>query len=1103
MNHVEWEYRMKSGRDSEKWVLTIDSFTSSTGRKETGIDIISPYLKKVICGVVKFDPSLDRFSDRLSMRHPFQPFFHHWNDIEKAIGNDIGVQEDEKEAFEILKWVYEKYLPVKDPQSTLKSQHESIRQYLESSEINYENLWAVYEPGTRVLVRDKLGEWQMLMVVSCELDLENESNHWSRQQRARPKWKVRMWQMTWNSAKECFTRILWPRAIQPFLGTRQISNLQVLPLEYYEDKTGKLSKMQAQSQLQQALEKRGNKWATFIKQNDPTCLYYEGPAAKLPDPEPSSWNSEPPPATVVNLKGRVVMDQDRDFNIGDLHEFPRIPSPYGPVQDMVAFENDVLASDNRPEYAASDDNPRSKQFPWESFQAQLCPTAILSFHMESNGWHLVPVEHLQKVPWRSDMLENLVMLEEKKSLLVDLLESYKTKENAGIQDIVKGKGEGLVVLLRGPPGVGKTLTAEVVAENLHRPLQSISLSTLLDQRGDFETSLIETFQQASRQKVILLLDEVDVILEERAYEDVRRNSIVSNPVFLRRIEYFDGIVFLTTNRPGTIDEAFESRVHLSIEYPKLNSALRTKLWLQFLKNLEPQVDFNIADVIDNLDKLKLHGLNGRQIRNVINVSAAIARARTGGVLDVEVVKRLAWEASGLFERLSGNSNKSKSITSRGERGLYNNDAIIHAQLLAFESATLIVCLNNNRHYQKVALMPAHNESSIRDDFGWVQSPDGRGTLDIIWTCLLVIFTAVYTAIHLNVPAPTDTFFKIAIRKFRWILGAILAPDVVTGVAGSQWHSARTSVFAMRSLGYNSWTMEHAFYADSGGFLLHAPDMRPFPINAASVHFLVKSNYLPLPSITRDEIWDRSKSDKFAKGAALIQTGWLVISSIARLAEGLPLCQLEIFTLAFAVSTVMTYYFWLHKAQNLTTSTVLVMESTLAKVLTDAGTRADSPWRDTPMDFVEKPLTNWKRRDTLEKFDLNERPLQRIPDDAQLPHQSWELAMTLLVAMPSMLHSALHLAGWNVEFPTTEESLLWKASAITLTAIGCISFAVVGVLRRRGYCYDARFNSVQWAGNAGPWMWKPLDYVRVRIGPNFISPVTQSRPESRDSRTNPT
>lgn len=61
---------------------------------------------------------------------------------------------------------------------------------------------------------------------------------------------------------------------------------------------------------------------------------------------------------------------------------------------------------------------------------------------------------------------------------------------------------------------------------------------------------------------VVLLDEADVFLEERDMKDLNRNALVS--VFLRALEYYNGIVILTSNRVGTFDEAFKSRIQLAL-----------------------------------------------------------------------------------------------------------------------------------------------------------------------------------------------------------------------------------------------------------------------------------------------------------------------------------------------------------------------------------------------------------------------------------------------------------------------------------------------------------------------------------------------------------
>lgn len=66
---------------------------------------------------------------------------------------------------------------------------------------------------------------------------------------------------------------------------------------------------------------------------------------------------------------------------------------------------------------------------------------------------------------------------------------------------------------------------------------------------------------------VVLLDEADVFLEQRTLTDLERNALVS--VFLRVLEYYEDILILTSNRVGTFDEAFKSRIQLSLHYDNL------------------------------------------------------------------------------------------------------------------------------------------------------------------------------------------------------------------------------------------------------------------------------------------------------------------------------------------------------------------------------------------------------------------------------------------------------------------------------------------------------------------------------------------------------
>lgn len=80
-------------------------------------------------------------------------------------------------------------------------------------------------------------------------------------------------------------------------------------------------------------------------------------------------------------------------------------------------------------------------------------------------------------------------------------------------------------------------------------------------------------------------------------------------------------------------------------------------------------------------------------------------------------------------------------------------------------------------------------------------------------------------LHLNLPAPDDGRWAILWRKARWLLLGVLAPELPMLFAFAQWASAKRSVVDMHNLGFTEteWTLVHAFYADSGGYVLHPPD----------------------------------------------------------------------------------------------------------------------------------------------------------------------------------------------------------------------------------------------------------------------------------------
>ena len=252
------------------------------------------------------------------------------------------------------------------------------------------------------------------------------------------------------------------------------------------------------------------------------------------------------------------------------------------------------------------------------------------------------VEKLKPIDWNTSCFEQLVLPTSQKELVQALVAEH-TQRNASKQfdDIVKNKGLGLILVLHGPPGVGKTLTAECVAEFSKRPLYIVSSGDLGTSSSVLDSKLSRILDLASTWKAVLLIDEADVFLERRSLHDMERNSLVS--IFLRTLEYYSGILFMTTNRVRTFDDAFKSRIHVPLKYDDLPQSSRFKIWKNFLDKLRASqrpgtgVDVDVDD--EGIEKLARSPLNGRQIKNVVRTAKSLAAYR-GGCLDVEALMRV-------------------------------------------------------------------------------------------------------------------------------------------------------------------------------------------------------------------------------------------------------------------------------------------------------------------------------------------------------------------------------------------------------------------------------------------------------------------------------
>ncbi|KAH6954339.1 P-loop containing nucleoside triphosphate hydrolase protein [Fusarium avenaceum] len=269
------------------------------------------------------------------------------------------------------------------------------------------------------------------------------------------------------------------------------------------------------------------------------------------------------------------------------------------------------------------------------------PSTIVGFNLRLKKWQHLQIDLIQKVDWNKQAFRHLVIDQEIKDIIQALVTSKLQTDQT--TDLIQGKGNGLIILLHGGPGTGKTFTAESVAELAEKPLFRVTCGDIGTKPEEVEKYLESVLHLGKIWGCVVLLDEADVFLEQRTLTDLERNALVS--VFLRVLEYYEGILILTSNRVGTFDEAFKSRIQLSLHYESLTKSQRRTIWENFLNRLnnlenenssigpiggrkrkfEESREINFDDIERHLADLAEEQMNGRQIRNAITTARQLAR----------------------------------------------------------------------------------------------------------------------------------------------------------------------------------------------------------------------------------------------------------------------------------------------------------------------------------------------------------------------------------------------------------------------------------------------------------------------------------------------
>ncbi|EEU39964.1 uncharacterized protein NECHADRAFT_39190 [Fusarium vanettenii 77-13-4] len=446
----------------------------------------------------------------------------------------------------------------------MKETIKTIDQFISNGYIEFEWLWAIFPPGELVVIEnvsasDAPIQWCAIVKAFEFKTLDSGAQVWS----------LTLMHTGFNGLRlgKTETKLSFPA----FSNNIGISRLPAYPLKYCKDEIW----------VQQEAIRRGRSYETY-------CLA-SSRAKESPVGTPM-WHAGP-----IWTERRVIVDFEGFFEHSPMSNTATSITQLGASFTLSSLSEDELLT---------------------------CPPLVPAYSFTSRQWCFVFIDDLSKIVWKPQIFEQLQIDEEMKGALQGLVRGYSTHAVL-FDDFIEGKGRGLVFLLHGPPGCGKTMTAESISESLEKPLYHVSGGELGASVESIQDALETAFERATRWDTILLLDEADAFLARRDGADIERNSLIA--VFLRLLEYQSGIVFLTTNRPSDFDPAFESRIHLQISFSRLDASKRELIWKLLAQknggcNLSPEQS-------KALGKLPL---DGRRIKNILRLASLFAANRIQG-----------------------------------------------------------------------------------------------------------------------------------------------------------------------------------------------------------------------------------------------------------------------------------------------------------------------------------------------------------------------------------------------------------------------------------------------------------------------------------------
>ncbi|KAK4149361.1 P-loop containing nucleoside triphosphate hydrolase protein [Chaetomidium leptoderma] len=582
-----------------------------------------PHMRGFLSEALANYQDLDLDPENWTFTPESKPLVHRWDRLQtlhQELKDSSGHDEKKRAVDQLVDFLQPILAPSVDDLAATRS----------TGKIKYDMLWQIFSPEETVLIK----LWGVDTLCRVVKYGTSESRHL---------WSIEVEYVDWDGERCGFERteveVPW------YKGYTRVTSLPVYPLSFAANPDEIKRAMVARGRRFEQL--RGYHFQTY---NGTKVLMGEG------------WQEE-------TMTGRVIIDTHAyyysnnyvkpDLWVLDTDGSEDVAEPEEANSDS-ENENEECESDDGGQETTPETTPVANQTLPDKRVENLAKLSdghcllttpwLIGFDLKRKKWGRFLIDKLEDIEWNDKAFDNLVLPGGEKELAWEFVESKANSDDA-MDDFVREKGRGIIILMFGPPGVGKTYTAEAVAEKARVPLYMVSAGMLGTSPETVEAALTDALELCRLWNAMLLLDEADIFLGARLDDSLTRNELVA--IFLTKLEYYQGILFLTTNRFSRIDHAFQSRVDLFLPYHDLDAHARKQVWQNFFDHLGRD-KFDVS--ADDLDRLSTLPLNGREIKNLIK-SAQLLSARSGGKVTAERLCMLADKRVAALKMLEDHNSK--------------------------------------------------------------------------------------------------------------------------------------------------------------------------------------------------------------------------------------------------------------------------------------------------------------------------------------------------------------------------------------------------------------------------------------------------------------